>query len=306
MTDKRTDAPLSEFTVLAIKALVDFRKDDHPSEIVAMPFALAEWRGILAAQRSEIAPTVDRNTVLEEAANMCESNIASPISEPFMQHCADQIRALKNAAPQGVAQVETTAARVAPAAAAPSSPAPLTGDTPSLESLVLLEQAIKGGITLDRFQMAGIHQLIVMLVRDAEKYAIELNGVRPYQKDGETAGECIARNWYDSQAVLGELATERNKSERLERELAERTAALDRCDDARINAEAALSATSSELREQIPEGMVLVPREPTGSMLECGYKSKTILLSSYDIVRTIYRAMLSAAPQEARQERHSR
>ena len=46
----------------------------------------------------------ERNAVLEEAARCCEAHIYSPIGEPFMQHCADNIRALKNAAPSGSPQ----------------------------------------------------------------------------------------------------------------------------------------------------------------------------------------------------------
>ena len=43
---------------------------------------------------------------------------------------------------------------------------------------------------------------------------------------------------------------------------------------------------------------VVVPREPTSQMIECGFKSARQL--SYDIVRTIYRAMLAAAPGEGK------
>ena len=54
-------------------------------------YAVDAW--LKASASSEIR---QRDAVLEEAAKVCEAEIASPISEPFMQHCANQIRALKD------------------------------------------------------------------------------------------------------------------------------------------------------------------------------------------------------------------
>ena len=45
----------------------------------------------------------------------------------------------------------------------------------------------------------------------------------------------------------------------------------------------------------------VVPVEPTSAMVECGFKSNTILLS-YDTVRTIYKAMLAVAPEQPSRE----
>ena len=50
---------------------------------------------------------------------------------------------------------------------------------------------------------------------------INLGDVSPYLKDGESVAECIARNRKDTDIVLGQLAKEKFKSERLARELAE-------------------------------------------------------------------------------------
>jgi len=50
---------------------------------------------------------------------------------------------------------------------------------------------------------------------------IELGDVRQYLKAGETVAECIARNRADTDIVLGELAKEKFKSEKLERELSD-------------------------------------------------------------------------------------
>ena len=61
--------------------------------------------------------------------------------------------------------------------------------------------------------------------KDAEALAIELNGVRPYQKDGETAGECVARNRADTDVVLGQLAKATLRAEKAEAALRSDSAA---------------------------------------------------------------------------------
>ena len=62
----------------------------------------------------------ERDAVLEEAARCCEAHIYSPIGEPFMQHCADNIRALKNnAALQVAMQPQSSGKPHLPAESAP-------------------------------------------------------------------------------------------------------------------------------------------------------------------------------------------